>query len=135
MDFTVFNTEKLDNYAKRAKEQWNGTSAYEEYEKRSEGRTQEDRRLLGERFMLLFKEAGTMKDSDPASTEAQDLVKRIQSYITENMYTCTDEILSGLGQMYAACGEFTDNIDAAGGKGTAAFVSEAIRIYCECKRS
>lgn len=134
MDFSAFDNSKLDEYAKRAKEQWGETSAYKEYAEKSKNRTKKDQKLLGERFMLLFKEAGAMKGYDPASPEAQDLVSRIQSYITENMYTCTDEILSGLGQMYSAGGEFTENIDACGGTGTAAFVSKAIMIHCKIKQ-
>lgn len=135
MDFSAFNNSKLDEYAKQAKEQWSGTSAYREYEKRSKYRSKQDSKLLEERFMLLFREAGAIKDSDPSAAEAQALVKRIQNYITENMYTCTDEILLGLSQMYAAGGEFTKNIDAAGGEGTAAFVSRAIQLHCGRKHS
>ena len=51
--------------------------------------------------MLLFKQAGEIKDLEPASAEAQDIVKRIQNYITKNYYTCTDKILSSLGKMYS----------------------------------
>ena len=54
--------------------------------------------------MLLFKKAGEMRNTDPASSEAQDLVKRIQAYITENMYTCSNKILRGLGKMYSGGG-------------------------------
>lgn len=57
------------------------------------------------------------------------MVKDIQNYITENFYECTNEILAGLGKMYAAGGEFTTNIDSAGGPGTARFVSLAIEEY------
>lgn len=85
---------------------------------------------MADRFMLFFKEAGEIKNTDPASPEAQDLVKRIQDFITENLYTCTDKILSGLGKMYSGGGEFTENIDAYGGAGTAEFVDQAIQIYC-----
>ena len=59
------------------------------------------------------------------------LVKRIQDYITENLYTCTNKILRGLGKMYSGGGEITTNIDAYGGKGTAIFVADAIEIYCD----
>ena len=130
MDFSAFDNSRLNEYAKRAKEQWGETAAYKEYEKKLKGRTREENKRLGDRLMLLFQEAGTIRDSDPASPEAQDLVKRIQRFITDNMYPCTDEILSGLGQIYAAGGEFTENIDAAGGEGTAAFVNKAIQICC-----
>ena len=65
------------------------------------------------------------------SSEAQDIVKRIQDFITENMYTCSDKILRGLGKMYSGGGDFTKNIDAYGGEGTGEFLDRAIQIYCD----
>ena len=99
-------------------------------QEKTKGRTKEEDNLLADRFMLLFKEAGEIKDTDPASAEAQDIVKRIQDFITENLYTCSDRILSGLGKMYSGDGDFTKNIDECGGGGTAEFVDKAIQIYC-----
>ncbi len=128
MDFKAFDKTKLDEYSRRAKEEWGNTPEYKEYEMKSKNI---DSKLMTENFMLLFKEAGDMKTEDPNSKAAQDLVKRIQQFITDNMYNCTKDILKGLGQMYNAGGEFTENIDAAGGNGTAKFVSEAIAIYCK----
>ena len=58
------------------------------------------------------------------------MVKKLQDYITEHMYTCTKKILSSLGKMYAGGGDFTKNIDSYGGEGTAEFTSQAIEIYC-----
>ena len=65
------------------------------------------------------------------SGDAQNLVKRIQEYITQNLYTCTNKILRGLGKMYSGGGAITTNIDAYGGEGTAIFVANAIEIYCD----
>ena len=130
MGFKAFDKSKLDEYAKQAKEQYGNTAEYKEYEKKAGKRTAEENKVMMDRFMLLFKEAGTIKDTDPASPEAQDLVKRIQGFITENMYTCSNEILSDLGKMYSCGGEYTENIDACGGEGTGAFLDKAIRIYC-----
>lgn len=45
-----------------------------------------------------------------------------------------DDILLSLGTRYAAGGEFTENIDRAGGKGTAEFADRAIRAYCRKKQ-
>lgn len=78
----------------------------------------------------LFEEFGAMKDSDPASKEAQTQVKRLQDFITENMYTCSNDILYSLGTGYVGGGEMTQNIEKMGGEGTANFVFEAIKIYC-----
>ena len=82
--------------------------------------------------MQLFYEFGKMKDSDPASAQVQKQVKKLQDFITDNFYTCTKEILSGLGQMYSAGGEFTENIDKAGGEGTAEFTAKAVSFFCSC---
>ena len=129
MDFKAFDKTKLDEYAAKAKAEWGNTPEYAEFE--SKKRSPKEEQLMAERFMLLFKEAGTIKDSDPSCDAAQDLVGRIQQFITDNMYNCTKDILKGLGKMYSAGGEFTENIDKAGGEGTAAFVDKAIQIYCK----
>ena len=79
--------------------------------------------------MEIFARAGQIKDAAPDSAEAQAVVKEIQSFITENYYTCTDEILKGLGQMYVFDERMKANIDKVGGEGTAEFVSKAIELY------
>lgn len=134
MDFTAFDRSKIDEYSRQAKELYGNTPEYAEMKEKQQNRTEEDEQILADRFMLLFKEAGEMKDKDPASPEAQNLVKRIQDYITENLYTCTDKILSGLGKMYSGGGDFTKNIDEYGGEGTAEFVDNAIQIYCNSNK-
>lgn len=131
MDFKAFDRSKLDEYSRQAKELYGNLPEYKEMEEKQRNRTEEDEKILADRFMLLFQEAGEIKDSDPASAEAQKLVKRIQDYITENLYTCTNTILRGLGKMYSGGGDFTANIDAYGGEGTAVFVANAIEIYCD----
>lgn len=130
MDFSAFDTKKLDEYAKQAKEQWGKTEAYKEFEEKSKNRTKDDEKILADNFMKLFEEFGELKGQEPENEEVQNQVKKLQNYITDTFYTCTNEILYGLGQMYAGGGEFTENIDGVGGKGTAEFVAEAIRIYC-----
>ena len=128
VDFSAFDTSKIDEYTKRAKEKWGNTDAYKEFETRK--RSDSENEKLMEEFMKLFAEFGALKDGSPESTEAQACVKKLQGIITEHFYTCTDEILSGLGKMYAADGEFRDNINSAGGKGTAEFAAAAIEAYC-----
>lgn len=130
MDFSAFDRSKLAEYAEQAKASWGNTPEYKESAEKAKNRTDEEEKLLADRLMLFFKEAGEIKDTDPASPAAQDLVKRIQDFITKNMYSCSNKILSALGSMYSCGGEFTKNIDAAGGEGTGIFVDRAIQIYC-----
>ena len=126
MDFTAFDTKKIDEYAAQAKASWGNTAEYREFEEKSKGRTPEEEKTLSVQMMAIFAEFGRLREGAPDSEEAQALVKQLQDFITEHFYTCSDEILSGLGKMYAGGGDFTKNIDAAGGAGTAAFVNEAI---------
>ena len=130
MDFTAFNTRKMDEYAAKAKKQWQHTDAYQEFSGKAKGRSREAEEALARGMMTIFSDFGKCRDTDPSSAEAQALVKRLQAYISEHYYHCTPEILSALGAMYGAGGEFTENIDQAGGKGTAQFVERAINVYC-----
>ena len=130
MDFSAFDTKKLDEYAAQARASWGATPEYREFEQKSKDRSPGENRDLGARMMRIFAEFGAIRHEDPASEKARQLVKKLQDFITAHFYTCSDQVLSGLGQMYAAGGEMTENIDRSGGEGTAAFVSEAIRAYC-----
>ncbi len=131
MDFSAFSSQKLDDYAKQAKASWGKTEAYREFQENSKDRSRKTEISIGSGLMAIFSEMGKIKDTAPESADAQALVKKLQSYISEHYYHCTSEILMGLGQMYAAGGEFTENIDAAGGIGTAIFASKAIEQYCK----
>lgn len=130
MDFSVFDTQKIDEYAKQAKQRWGKTDAYKESVQKAAGRSKEEELNIAKEFMQIFAEFGELKDTKPESGAAQEQVKKLQDYITEHYYKCSDDILYSLGQMYAAGGEFTENIDRAGGAGTAQFTAEAIQIYC-----
>ncbi|WP_394282792.1 MerR family transcriptional regulator [Frisingicoccus sp.] len=131
MSFEAFDTKKIDEYAAKAKASWGQTDAYKEYEQKSEGRTKEVQQKLNIEMMDIFAQFGKIKDQKPDSEEAIGLAKKLQDHITENYYTCTNEILQSLGEMYAGGGDFTDNIDKVGGTGTAVFASEAIKALCK----
>ncbi len=133
MDFTAFDAKKLDEYAAQAKASWGKTDAYKEFEEKEKNRTKEQSEQIAEGMMALFMEFGLLLKEDKAadSKEVQAQVKKLQDYITEHFYTCTNKILAGLGKMYNGGGSITENINNYGGEGTADFAAEAIRIYCE----
>lgn len=81
-------------------------------------------------FSRLFEEFGSMKEEDPASEKVQKQVKKVQDFITEHMYTCTNDILYSLWGAYVGGGKLNENIEKMGGEGTAEFIYRAIRIYC-----
>ena len=117
-------------YAEEAKQRWGGTDAYKESEQKTAEYSESKWDDVNAGLNAVFADFALIKDSEaPESEAAQMLVKRLQNYITCNFYTCTNEILAGLGQMYTADERFKANIDK-NGTGTADFVSEAIKIYC-----
>ncbi len=131
MDFEPFSTQKQQAYAEQARKQWAGTAAWTEFENKSAGRTKEESDRIAGELMKLFEVFGTLRGADPSSGEAQAQVRTLQSFLSEHYYTCTTPILRSIGQMYAAGGEMTENIDRAGGPGTAAFAAAAIEVYCK----
>ena len=130
MDFTAFDTRKLDEYSKRAREQWGKTKEYKEFEEKAKNWTDHDQKDMVNDFMLIFAEFGHMKELSPSDEKVQAQVKKLQDYITEHFYTCSLKILNGLGRMYAGGGDLTENIDAVAGIGTAEFAGKAIDIFC-----
>ena len=119
-------------YETEAKRRWGETDAYKEHAEKTASYTKDQWQAVNDGLMtVLAKFATCMKEGHAAdSDEAQALVKELQNYITENYYTCTDEILAGLGQMYVADERFKNNIDKHT-PGTAAFISESIATYCK----
>lgn len=112
-------------YFEEAKERWGDTAAWREFEKRSVSADE-----AADGLMKLFAKLGELKELSPKSDKVQAVVTDIQSYITEHYYNCTNEIFAGLGEMYVADERFRENIDKAGGDGTAEFARAAIRAYC-----
>ena len=121
----------MKNYETEVRERWGNTDAYCEHEKKTKNYTKEKWVEVNDGLMAIFAEFAACKDNGASadSAEAQALVAKLQAYITANYYTCTDEILAGLGNMYVADERFKKNIDKYG-EGTAEFASEAICSYC-----
>ena len=124
----------MNNYETEARTRWGDTAAYREHEQKTKNYTNEKWAEANDGLMTIFAEFAACKDSDASadSVKAQALVVKLQAHITANYYTCTDEILAGLGKMYVADERFKKNIDKYG-EGTAEFAAEGIRIYVENK--
>lgn len=130
LDFSVFDTEKMEAYAEQAKAAWGDTPEYREFEERRKTAAKEDEAELTEKFMGIFYEFGRLRAMEADTKEVQEQVKILQDFITDHFYTCNIKVLAGLGELYTCNESMAANIDYVGGKGTAAFVSQAIRCYC-----
>ena len=120
----------MKNYEIEARSRWGNTDAYCEHEQKTKNYTKEKWAEANGGMMAIFAEFAACKTNgtNADSAEAQALVAKLQAHITANYYTCTDEILAGLGKMYVADERFKKNIDKYGEK-TAEFAADAIAVY------
>ena len=121
----------MKNYENEIRSRWGDTDAYREHEKKTKNYTKEKWAEANDGMMAIFAEFAMCKNSGVSadSAEAQALVAKLQAHIIANYYTCTDEILAGLGKMYVADERFKKNINKYG-EGTAEFAATAIEAYC-----
>jgi hypothetical protein len=120
-----------NNYKTEACSRWGNTDAYSEHEQKTKNYTKEKWAEANDGMMAIFAEFAVCSENCVSfkSAEAQALVAKLQAHITANYYTCTDEILAGLGKMYVADERFKKNIDKYG-QGVAEYVAVAIDEYC-----
>ena len=121
---------KMKSYETESRSRWGNTDAYREHEQKTKNYTKEKWTESNDGLMAIFAEFTVCKNNGVSadSAEAQALVAKLQAHITDNYYTCTDEILAGLGKMYVADERFKKNIDKYG-DGTSEFASEAIAVF------
>ena len=128
----AFSSNEYDRYKAEVTEKWGKTEAYREHTEKTKNYTKDKWQSAGEGLDHIFADFAEAKKSGEStgSARVQELVRNLQQHITDNYYTCTNQILAGLGQMYVLDDRFKDNIDRHG-PGTADFVSEAISLYCK----
>lgn len=136
MEFAGFDRHDIDaareKYAAEARQRWGDTDAWRQSQERAARSDTGERDAQAEGMNDIFRRAAALRDTDPASPEAQALVREWQAFLTEHYYDCTDEILVGLGEMYTADQRFQENLDRFGA-GTASFLSAAIAAYTNTK--
>ena len=127
----AFRNDEINQYRDEVKQRWGHTKAYAEHEANNKNQSQDAQAAKAAQLDAIFAlfaqcmAGGNKADSDAAMA----LAGKLQECITANYYTCTKQILAGLGQMYTADERFRQNIDRHG-EGTAQFVSDAIANYC-----
>ena len=119
----------MKSFEIETRSRWKKTDVYREHEEKTKNYTKEKWAEANDGLMAIFGEFAYCKESGASadSAEVQALVSKLQAHITANYYTCTDEILAGLGKMYFADERFKKNIDKHG-QGTAEFVADAIAL-------
>ncbi|MDE6905084.1 MAG: MerR family transcriptional regulator, partial [Lachnospiraceae bacterium] len=128
MNFDIFDKSEIEKFQEEVKEKWGNTKAYQEYKQKDIALNGDNYSKSSNELMTIFSELGELKHLTPNSDEVQKKISALQKYITDNYYVCTDEILCELGEMYVCDERFKNNIDKAGGDGTADFVKQAIVV-------
>lgn len=129
MNFDIFDKSEIEKYEAEVKAKWGNTEAYQEYKQKDIARNNGSYDRIADELMTMFSELGKLKHLPPNADEVQKKISSLQKFITDNYYVCTNEILSGLCEMYVGDERFKNNIDKAGGAGTADFVKQAVAVY------
>lgn len=116
-------------YEAEVKEKWGSTDAYKESQQKTATYSKEKWNDVSSGLDEVIAEFAKVKAEGRTAEESIFLAEKLQQYITDNFYTCTKEILTGLGEMYVLDERFKENIDKHD-EGTAEFMREVIRIYC-----
>jgi len=129
LDMSVFDKNEFEQQQAEAKARWGGTQAWAEYEKKPKANAAQ----AGKQLMDILADIGSLRNLSAENEAVQQKIADLQQHITANFYTCTNEILLSLGQMYVSDDRFRKNIDKAGGEGAAEFIQKAITFYCRQK--
>ena len=129
MDFSAFDATKIDEYTDQVKAMWGKTPQYQEFEQKTKGLSADEKNSIGDGLMAVIAEFGTLRDLPISDERVQAQVKKLQMYINEHFYQCSNEMLGYLSKMYIGGGSMTENINAAGGEGCADFIHDAIQVY------
>lgn len=134
MNFEVFGKSEIEKYEAEIKAKWGNTKEYQDYRQKDIARNGGSYSKIANELLKIFSELGKLKHLTPNADEVQNGIAAIQNFITDNYYECTNKVLSGLGEMYVGDERFRNNIDKAGGDGTADFVKQAIVVYCSKRK-
>lgn len=120
-----------DKYDEEVKNKYKDTEAYKEYVDKTKDYSKDKWNNVSNEMNSILKEFSIIMKSGNSydSSSSLELVKKLQEFISINYYNCTNEILFGLGIMYLSDERFRHNIDK-NGLGTAEFISNAIKVYC-----
>lgn len=131
MNFEAFDAKEIEQYKAEVKSKCGNSKAYQEYEQRAVSHSKHNYHKFANEMTSLFTELGAMKQFPPTDKAVQEKIAALQAYINDNFYTCGNDILKELGEMYVCDDRFKKSIDRVGGEGTTEFVREAILIYCD----
>lgn len=128
MTLSTFNQDELAALQAEAEKKWGDTAAFQAF---SQQKSSDSFANANEKMMAVLNGFSSLLDLPVQDTAVQNQVIKLQELISQEFYPCTDQVLAGLGQMYATDERFAETIDQHAGKGVSLFVSQAIAAYVE----
>ena len=114
-----------DKYKKEVEERWGHTDAYKEQQEKTKNYTKADYDRIQQEQNEMFKR---IADTDIETSEMKNLINEWQQYITDHFYTCNDDIMLGLADMYVEDHRFEKNLNKIK-DGFAKHFSDAIKYH------
>ncbi|ASS73710.1 MerR family transcriptional regulator [Tumebacillus algifaecis] len=131
--FEGFDTTPLEEhkkkYSQEAREKY-GDEMVDASEKRVETYSQADWEKINARQTANIEQIVANMGNGPADPLVQEAIADTRQAICDYYYDCTPEIFRGLGDLYVMDERFTAYYEAYG-TGLAAFMREAIHVYCD----
>jgi len=133
-DNELFEGFDESEYAEEARQRWGDTPAYAESQKRWASYSADQKEAIKAKGSEITRRMvgldSQVKANDP---QIQAAVADYLGYINQYFYTCDTEILRNLADMWVADPRFAVNYERIR-KGGAAFVREAVHIFCDRKQ-
>ncbi|MGG0025012.1 MerR family transcriptional regulator [Bacillus inaquosorum] len=107
-----------------------GRKIAEETETRTSAYTADDWRVIMAEFDSIYRRIAARMEHGPDDAEVQAAVGAFRDHICQYHYDCTLDIFRGLAEVYITDERFTHSINQYG-EGLAAFLREAMIIYCD----
>ncbi|MGD9093508.1 MAG: TipAS antibiotic-recognition domain-containing protein [Anaerolineales bacterium] len=118
-------------YEAETKERWGDTPKYVESQRNwgSYSKVQQDA-IKDEGNRMTVRMVGVAPTTSPDDPDVQAAIGEYHAYINKYFYTCDLESLRGLADMWVEDPRFSANYERIR-EGGAAFVREAVQIYCD----
>jgi DNA-binding transcriptional MerR regulator len=118
-------------YADEVRERWGQTPQFAESQKKWAGFSKDQKEAIkAEGGRITLRMVSSDPGASPDDPDVQAAVGEYYDYLNRNFYTCDLEFLRGLSDMWAEDPRFAINYERIR-EGGAAFVREAVHIYCD----
>lgn len=118
-------------YQEEAKERWGETPRYAESQRKWKSYTKDQKEeIKREGGQIAERMVTENPDASPDDADVQAAVGEYYAYLNKNFYTCEVGFLRGLADMWVEDSRFAANYEKIR-EGGAAFVREAVHIYCD----